>query len=279
MAKKNWGKAGVDAIKRYYDGIGKGDRAFFLRSDVPLYTMAIGDHVLRVMPPYKGGDFFGLEIFVHSGIGINKDSFLCTEKTKLFAEEKLSCPICAKAAKLAARGAADEEVWPLKPRKKVLFNIVDLDKPRDGVKVWVCPITAADDIVRLCYDKRTKELKDITDPEEGYDIYVTREGEGLQTRYKGIQTDKTTSAIDAVYLDGIHDLAEILILPDEKTIKRALAEDDEVFDDETAKEDEPSQHWEDERRKPIVEETEEHPPQKSVRERVKDAARERYGRE
>jgi hypothetical protein len=287
MSKK-WGKAGVDAIKKYYDGIGKGNREFFLRSEIPLFSMTVGDHVLRIMPPKNPGEFFGLEIFVHSGIGANKDSFLCTGRTKLF-EGKLDCPACAKAQKLSNQDASDEEIMVYRARKKVLFNIVDMDKPRDGVKIWVAPITAADDIVRLCYDKRTKKMVDITDPEAGYDIFITREGEGLATRYKGIQLDKTPSAIESAFLDELHDLEETLSIPDDKAMRLAL---EGSIDEPTPLEE---KHWEgsaslkevDEapfdvepnivpppRRKPV--EPEEEAPTKSLAERVKEAAAKRY---
>ena len=47
----------LDSIKRYYDSIGKGDRAWIIKPDVKLYAMKAGDCILRIMPPIDPEDF------------------------------------------------------------------------------------------------------------------------------------------------------------------------------------------------------------------------------
>ena len=154
-------------------------------------------------------------------------------KSKKVSKENTDI-ICQEIQRLQKSGATEEEYRHLFPRKKVLFNVVDMDRQQEGVKVWVAPYTAADDIVRLCYDKRTKEIHDISHPVNGYDVFITREGEGLTTKYKGIQLDRNPSSIaNENWLDELYDLREILIIPDEKDMKQVLGivdrDDEETY--------------------------------------------------
>ena len=210
----------ISAIQKRYDQIGSGDKSFYLTPDVPLYKMPAGDQTIRILPALEVGEYFGREIYVHEWVGMNKDSFLCLEKMK--REDDDVCPFCEQAKKLSKANAAFEDIAPFKPRKKVLLNIIDLKNEKDGVKVWIAPYTAVDDILLASYDRKAKTPRDIADPDEGHDIFITREGIDRSTKYKGIQMDPEHTSVEQGWLDGRYDLEGILIYPNEKDMEEAI---------------------------------------------------------
>jgi len=215
--------AGQNAIKNYYDGIGRSQRAWIVKSNVKIYSMPERENILRILPPLTAGEFFGLEVWIHSNVGINKDSFLCGRKSPLSTKFGFTqCVICDYIASIQRRGGAKEEYDPLRARRRVMFNMVDRDKPSDGVQIWVAPYTAADDIVRLCYDRRTQAIQDISDPVKGYDIFITREGQGINTKYKGIQLDRLPTPVEDRYLSERILMLDSLVIPKSEDIVTAL---------------------------------------------------------
>ena len=209
-----------EALNKYYEKIGQGDRSFFVNPDVPLYKMPVGEQSLRILPSIEPGEFFGEEIWVHEWVGMNKDSFLCMEKMK--RNEDDICPFCEQAKRLSKANASFEELLPFKPRKKVLLNVVDLKAEKDGTKVWIAPFTVVDEILLASYDRKAKTPRDIADPDEGHDIYITRDGDGKTTKYKGIQMDPSPTSVEDAWLDNRFDLKGILIYPSERDMISAI---------------------------------------------------------
>lgn len=209
----------VDAINKYYEKMGAGDRNFYLSSDVTLFKMKQGDNAIRILPALNPGEFFGEEIYVHEWAGMNKDSFLCLEK---MGDDGDVCPFCEQAKALSKANAAVEDILPFKPRKRILLNVVDLNNEKDGTKVWIAPYTVVNEILLASYDRKAKTPRDITDPDEGHDIFITREGDGKTTKYRGIQMDPEHTAVDQSWLDSRTDLKSILIFPDVGDMANAI---------------------------------------------------------
>ena len=210
----------LNAIQKYFDQIGTGDRKTYLSVDIPLYKMPVGDQAIRVLPSSEPGEFFGKEIYVHEFIGMNKDYFLCVDKLRRTEDDV--CPFCERAKHLSKNNATFEEIQPFKPRKKVLLNIIDLKNEKDGVKIWIAPYTAVDEILLASYDRKAKTPRDISDPDEGHDIFITREGADRNTKYKGIQMDPQSTSVEQSWLDGRYDLEGILIYPNLKDMEDAM---------------------------------------------------------
>lgn len=216
----NYGKTSLDAIKQVFDEIGKGDRKFIINTSVPILKLREGDNCIRILPPTasRTGQFFGLKIYVHNTVGINKDSFLCVDKMDWIRNKTdlIKCIICSEGRKAKVAGASDEEIREFIPYRKFLFNVVDMDKPHEGIKVWIAPSSVVDDIMILCLDKRTKSFKDISSPQNGQNIYITREGQGVRTKYKGIQLEDPSPIARPEWLDQMYELENILIIPTKK---------------------------------------------------------------
>lgn len=210
----------LNAIQKYFDQIGTGDRKTYLSVDIPLYKMPVGDQAIRILPSLEPGEFFGKEIYVHEFIGMNKDYFLCLDKMRRTEDDV--CPFCERAKQLSKNNATFEEIQPFKPRKKVLLNIIDLKNEKDGVKIWIAPYTAVDEILLASYDRKAKTPRDISDPDEGHDIFITREGADRNTKYKGIQMDPQSTSVEQSWLDGRYDLEGILIYPNIKDMEDAM---------------------------------------------------------
>jgi len=106
------------------------------------------------------------------------------------------CPICEERHKLEAEGKGDEDyAKDLRTSKRVLVYVVDRDD-EDEVKAWAMSWTMDRDFCNLSTDKRTGEVYEIDNPEEGYDVEFTREGKGIQTKYNGVAVARRSSELD-----------------------------------------------------------------------------------
>jgi len=73
--------------------------------------------------------------------------------------------------------------------------LIDRDKPKEGVQMWAMPWTVDKDIATQSTDSRTRELLYVDDPDDGYDLYITREGTGARTKYT-VKIARTPSPIE-----------------------------------------------------------------------------------
>lgn len=166
------------------------NRDSMFNGDVQLFKPSEGDNNIRILyPTWDGAEHYGLDAFVHYGIGADESAYLCPHEMK-----GEPCPICEE--RHAAQKAGDTEYADkLKPSKRVLVYIINRDKPKDGVQLWSMAWTIDRDISALAIDKRTGEVYAIDHPDEGYDISFERKGTGMKTEYLGLQIDRRPSPI------------------------------------------------------------------------------------
>ena len=176
--------------------------------DVETYTPKKGDNFVRILPPtFENPEHYGMDVWVHYGIGPDRASALCLHKMK---NEK--CPICD--ARMAAERRGDEDMASeLKASRRVLVWILDRNDQAKGPMAWTMPWTLDRDICKISRDKRTGQIYTIDDPNEGYDLSFEREGEKMQVKYTGIQLSRRPSSVDEDTLDYISELplTEILV--------------------------------------------------------------------
>ena len=187
--------------------------------DVKVYTVKKGDNYIRILPPtWDDADHYGLDVWVHYGIGPDKASVLCLHKM-----DNSPCPLCE--AQMRADRAGDEELAKeLKPGRRVLVWILDRNDEAAGPQAWTMPWTLDRDICKVSRDKHTGAIYAIDDPYDGYDISFEKEGEGLTTKYTGIQLARKASSVDQETLEFIKELP----LPD-ILVKRDYAELQTLF--------------------------------------------------
>lgn len=182
-----------------------------------------GDNRFRLLPPWtdKGpnGEQFWREIFMHFGVTDftapdpdNTFSVPCPKETPgaalaLGLEEgaKITCPICEAISKLRqSDDPADIEMAKQsRAKSRVYSNVIDLNDPTwtqnaiDALKANNTPdehlpklgdpkvqvYTYGPTIMNMILDFFQDGI-DLSDPDEGYDLILTREGEGIKTKYR-----------------------------------------------------------------------------------------------
>lgn len=134
-------------------------------------------------------EHYGLEVWVHFGVGPDEQSYICLEK-----HNKGPCPVCEKGRKAAKHG--DEEyAKSCKPNKRVAVWWIDRAHEADGPKVYIMPWTLDRDFAALCFDEDTGDTVSLDHPDEGYDIRFKRTGKGRQTKYIGIKLSMRSSPL------------------------------------------------------------------------------------
>jgi hypothetical protein len=112
---------------------------------VKVYKPKEDDHELYIVP-YVTGDqhpkltkgkmAFNVYPFVHRGVGVNEDSYICLNRT--YGEK---CPICEYQRELRESEEDVDEaiIKALNPTKRAIYNIVCLDSAKEealGVQLW-----------------------------------------------------------------------------------------------------------------------------------------------
>ena len=210
----------------------------YINDDIRLFKPAEGENLIRILPPtWDDAEHYGLDIFVHYNIGADNAAYLCPLKNNGEA-----CPICEAREEAEAEGDT-EYAKKLKPTKRVLFYLVDRDKEEEGVKAWASPWTIDKDIAIQATDSRNREYFPVDDPEEGYDVSITRDGQGTNTKYSvAIARRQTEIELTDEIMDILEDMPipETLVFFDyehiEKVFSGAVAAHDKI--DEEDEEDE-----------------------------------------
>ena len=170
----------------------------YIREDIPVYKVKEGTNILRILPPpSRDYDHYGIDIFTHYGIGVEKNTYLCPNKML-----DKPCPVCEEHSSVLStfggRQLTDQDKDNLRPfnaGKRVLTYVIDRNEEDKGPQAWPGPWTLDRDINNLRQDKFTGEILWIDDPEVGFDVAFTRQGTGLSTKYVGVDIAKRESAL------------------------------------------------------------------------------------
>lgn len=168
---------------------GRGGGASFIEGDFNRFSVSDGDNLIRILPPtWDDAEHFGLDLYVHYGVGPENGAYLCPKKMQ--GEE---CPICD-AVKEADADGDEKLARQLAPSHRVLYWVIDRDREKDGPLLWASPYRSIDkEIASQMVDKRTGEVLNIDDPDNGYDVSFTKTGKADRTRYEGVQISRHSS--------------------------------------------------------------------------------------
>ena len=208
-----------DAVRRRANQSGGAFDSLF-RSDVDVISIKEGDWRLRICPPSwndrmlddlgiihparpddwdpEGADDFGLEVYVHFGVGADNQKYLCPKKMK-----GEPCPVCEERERAAAAGPSEGEtdkqheeyLRNLQPTKRVVAYVIDRDERNSGPQLWNMAWSMDRDLNRLSIDKETQAAICIDHPEEGYDVEFTVTGSGIKTKYGGIAISRRSTPL------------------------------------------------------------------------------------
>lgn len=164
----------------------------YIDSKIPRYKVEAGENNIRILPPTwddveTWGENWGIVVWAHNQIGPDNSSFLCLKKMK--GED---CALCEARADVED----DEEAAnALKPQKRIIAYIIDRDDEKTGPQWWGMPWTVDKEISLRSIDKETNEPLLVDEPDEGYDITFNRDGQGLKTKYNGVDIARKPSPI------------------------------------------------------------------------------------
>lgn len=192
-------------------------------SSQAFFVLQPGKNRIRILPPPPGSSHVWWKTGRHYEVGPDSRSFVCPAAL----DRNALCPIHQEIERLKASG--DEDDRALAARMDVtiryLYNVVDLDHPEFGIQTASFPVVVHRAIRALIEDE-DGEYGDITDPYEGYDLIITRTGEGLKTRYD-VRARRSPSPLPDVILQLLEheappDLSTLVSPPSIAEMKAAL---------------------------------------------------------
>jgi len=160
------------------------------RLGITQFRAAVGDNIVRIIPPLDIHVPWAKRIFIHRHIGANNSTFLCPNK--MFNKP---CPVCERAKELQDENA-DKKVlsafWPKLRHLMFLYDVTSQKEEEKGLRWWDAPASKScaivENIVALSRDPKTGAPLDVSDPETGRDVKFTRKGtDATSTTYMGYQ--------------------------------------------------------------------------------------------
>lgn len=146
------------------------------------------DHCVRILPAsWEDAEDYGVRIFAHYNIGLNKSAFLCLEKMN-----RGNCPICEG---LRTGSYSDKEAEALKARFAFLMWVIDRSDASAGPKLWSAPSVVERQLAQTAYDKKTDTYLFYDDIEEGFDINFIVNGKKPYIKYESFKPDRNPSPL------------------------------------------------------------------------------------
>ena len=206
----------------------------YLKPGTKFFKCADGANTVRFMPPtWDDAEHYGIDLYMHYQVGPDNISYLCPRRMK-----NEDCPICEEMQR-ATESGDEEYAKTLYPRRRVLAFIVDVKTPKEGVKAWSMPYKKVDQqIVIQSTDPETSEYFAVDDPENGFNVVVTKSGSGLTTDYS---VNISRHATEFKMTEDIYDylmenpLPDILTFYDYEHIEKAFGTTHEAEHDDAAK--------------------------------------------
>lgn len=210
------------------------------------------EHTIRFLPRTweEDGGTFGYPVWLHYGVGAEGGTFLCPKQMGVSD----SCPICD-VAQEAFEAGDDDLAEKAKPKRRILYYVIDRDHESEGPKVWSAPWTFDRDLNLQSTNKRTDAILHLDSPflddsePEGYDVDLSIQGTKPNIKYV-FSISRTPSPLsddedDAMkWLEEITEkpLPDVLVWHDEGYVNKVVAGGFKSFDDnkEKEKEEKPS---------------------------------------
>ena len=162
------------------------------KDGIQLYKAVDGENAIRILPPtWDNAEHYGMDVYYHYGIGEDQQTYICPAKMN-----EGDCPICIEAKTIKPKTKEDEELLrQLKPGKRVLVWVVDRNNEEAGPMLYPMPWTMDKDISAASIDSRTGEILHVDSPDNGFDIFFSKQGTGITTKYNGIRIDRRESPL------------------------------------------------------------------------------------
>lgn len=230
-------------------------------SSLNFFSIKDGRNVARILPPSNKDNFFFEEVWVHYGVGkSDSDKKGQTVICPTTAGDNKPCPVCELVKELYSLSKKKDDTYSKQARdlgrkKRVYMNAIDrsddlskfkkndegkwinteTDKQESPIKVLAVGITVLKQLLGIITDP---EYGDITDPEEGLDVIITKSGSGqMNTEYDTKTVRKNSPIGFDDWKDNLNDLSQLskaksyediaALLTGEKAKESEESEDDE----------------------------------------------------
>ncbi len=196
-----------------------------------------GKNVRRVLWPKGDSESFFEEGYLHFSLGEEGKSVVTCPKT---FNSKARCPVCEYVESLQkSKNKEDKKLAEdIKAKRRIYINVLSRDDEDDEPKVLPIGVTILKGILEVICDP---DYGDITDPDEGRDITITRKGQGLKTEYAVLPKPKSTVVSDSLSEEEIEekmtDLSSLFVEKSYEDIE-AVMNGDSVSDDDDEDESE-----------------------------------------
>jgi len=179
---------------------------------------------IRVMPAWDDRGICIVRRVMHFGFeeGGRNRAFPCLEDNEPWMDS-IPCPVDHVIAKMV-KGDKDERsaASDLKASSaRFLVQIVDCNDIEAGVQKWAGPLSFGKYFLSLLEDD---DIEDITDPEDGYDIYFEMSGSGRGTKYDYRLRAKSSPIAYDDWEEDLDDLLETIEIRDTEELIELLVE-------------------------------------------------------
>ena len=190
-----------------------------------------GKNVRRILWPKGDSDSFYSEGFLHFNLGEDSNTVVTCPKT---FGSKERCPICEYVEELQKSKNKDDAklASKLKATRKIYVNTISRDDDEETPKVLPIGVTVLKGLLEAICDP---DYGDITDPDEGRDVTITRKGEGMKTEYSVLIKPKASIVSEDLSASEIEDEMTDL---DSLFVKKSYEELQDVLYGESLEDDE-----------------------------------------
>lgn len=225
--------------------------------DIIPYEVKSNNHPKGLKP----GDLdYLLDYFVHYEVGPAKDRFVCLART--FGKP---CPICEEIDALKDQGVDPDDIDRLKPKRRVLYNIIDLAEEDKGIQLF--------ESSHFLFEKELleeagsdEEMIVFSDLEDGASIKFRASeksfGKNTFMEFKSFSFEDRDEPYEDSIIDDAYSLDELLVIPSYNTVRDSFHGVD-VSDEDEEEEEKPKSKKPDKsstkRSKPKVDEEDDEP--------------------
>jgi hypothetical protein len=173
-----------------------------------------GPNTIRILPPTWGNAVhYSYEVKIHNDVGPNKQAYLCLKEND--ASPNKDCPLCEERY---SNRISNEDKDRLRARPRNYIYLIDRQDTNSGVQLWSISTQSDKEILAQSLIKRTQRYLPIVHPIDGYDVDFRRDGDGLNTRYRGFMVSRESSVLSTKedqmmewinYIDS-HPIPEVL---------------------------------------------------------------------
>jgi len=169
---------------------------------------------IRVLPPWDKRGICIVRRVMHFGFeedGRNR-AFPCLNDNEPWLDSS-PCPVCHVIEKMNEGDKEEKKAASelTASSARFLVQIIDCNDIESGVQLWAGPLSFGKYFLSLLEDD---DIEDITDPEEGYDIYFEVSGSGRATKYNYRLRAKSSPIPYDSWEDGLQDLIKTIEVKD-----------------------------------------------------------------